>query len=90
MASQEEIRFLGVKSSPGFVKALEGNGVAERFIHTLKEWLLWARIFDNVKDLRQVLLESKVRFNKHWLLQRHGYAAHAQARSAHAPVAEVA
>jgi putative transposase len=38
---QAELRFLGMTSSPTFVRAPEGNGVAERFIHMLKEQLLW-------------------------------------------------
>ena len=36
----EELRFLGVASSPAFVRAPEGDGRAERFIRTLKEHLL--------------------------------------------------
>jgi len=36
---QAELRFLGITSSPAFVRAPEGNGVAERFIRTLKEQL---------------------------------------------------
>ena len=87
---QEELAFLGIESSPSFVRAPEGNGVAERFIRTLKEQLLWIRTFDTVEELRQVLLEFKVRFNQHWLLQRHHYATPAQVRIAHAPVAEAA
>ncbi len=35
--SQKEIAFLGIESSPAFVRAPEGNGCAERFIRTLKE-----------------------------------------------------
>ena len=34
---QGELRFLGIRSSPSFVAAPEGNGCAERFIRTLKE-----------------------------------------------------
>ena len=34
---QKELRFLGIESSPAFVRASEGNGCAERFIRTLKE-----------------------------------------------------
>ncbi len=34
---QDEIAFLGIESSPSFVHQPEGNGVAERFIRTLKE-----------------------------------------------------
>jgi len=81
---QHEIAFLGVESSPSFVRAPEGNGVAERFIRTLKEQLLWVRTFDTVEELRLALLEFKERYNRHWLLQRHGYATPAQVREAHA------
>jgi hypothetical protein len=34
---QEELRFLGIESSPAFVREPEGKGVAERFIRTLKQ-----------------------------------------------------
>jgi transposase InsO family protein len=37
---------LGIEASPSFVREPEGNGVAERFIRTLKENLLWVRTFD--------------------------------------------
>jgi len=87
---QAEIRFLGIESSPSFVRAPEGNGVAERFIRTLKEQLLWVKTFDTVEELRRALLEFKDRFNRHWLFQRHGYATPAQVRAAHIPVAEAA
>ena len=36
-AFQDELAFLGIRSSPSFVRSPEGNGVAERFIRTLKE-----------------------------------------------------
>ena len=39
---QDEIECLGIEASPSFVRQPEGNGVAERFIRTLKENLLWA------------------------------------------------
>ena len=45
---QDELKFLGITSSPAFVREPEGNGVAERFIRTLKEQLLWVRTFDTV------------------------------------------
>jgi transposase InsO family protein len=37
---QTELRFLGMTSSSAFVRAPEGNGVAKRFIRTLKKQLL--------------------------------------------------
>ena len=67
---QEELAFLGIESSPAFVRAPEGNGCAERFIRTLKENLLWVRSFDTVEELRQALRES---YNTIWLIERHGF-----------------
>ena len=55
---QAEIRFLGIESSPAFVREPEGNGCAERFIRTLKENLLWVRHFATVEELRLALIAS--------------------------------
>ena len=54
---QSEIAFLGIEASPSFVREPEGNGVAERFIRTLKENLLWVRHFETIEDLRLALLD---------------------------------
>lgn len=70
---QDELKFLGITASPAFVREPEGNGVAERFIRTLKEQLLWVRTFDTVEELRLALLEFKERYNREWLCQRHGH-----------------
>jgi putative transposase len=72
-AFQKELRFLGIESSPAFVRAPEGNGCAERFIRTLKENLLWVRSFDTVEELRQALLEFRDTYNATWLVERHGF-----------------
>lgn len=77
---QNEIRWLGMMSSPAFVRAPEGNGCAERFIRTLKENLLWVRTFETVEDLRQALLAFQRRYNEEWLIQRNGYRSPAQFR----------
>ena len=45
---QQEVAFFGIESSPSFVREPEGNGVAERFIRTLKENLLWVRSFATI------------------------------------------
>ncbi len=77
---QAEIRFLGMESSPAFVRQPEGNGCVERFIRTLKEQLLWVRTFRTVEELRQALQEFRERYNQRWLVQRLGYLTPAQAR----------
>jgi len=78
---QDELRFLGIASSPSFVREPEGNGVAERFIRTLKEQLLWVRTFDTVEDLRAALLEFKDRYNRQWLCERHRHQTPAAVRA---------
>ena len=78
---QDELKFLGITSSPAFVREPEGNGVAERFIRTLKEQLLWVCTFDTVEALRLALLEFKERYNRQWLCERHGHQTPAQVRA---------
>ncbi len=77
---QAEIRFLGMESSPAFVRQPEGNGCVERFIRTLKEQLLWVRTFRTVEELRQALQEFRERYNRRWIVERLGYLTPAQAR----------
>lgn len=77
---QAELRFLGITSSPAFVRAPEGNGVAERFIRTLKEQLLWVRTFRTVEALRVALHAWLVTDHEQWLVERHGFRSPAQVR----------
>ncbi len=77
---QAEIAFLGMESSPAFVRQPEGNGCVERFIRTLKEQLLWVRTFRNVEELRPALAEFRERYNQRWIVQRHGYLTPEHAR----------
>ncbi|MHB8395007.1 MAG: integrase core domain-containing protein [Candidatus Dormibacteria bacterium] len=60
---QDELRFLGIASSPAYVREPEGNGVSERFIRTLKEQLLWVHRFATVADLLDGLHTFKTAYN---------------------------
>ena len=77
---QQEIAFFGIESSPSFVREPEGNGVAERFIRTLKENLLWVRSFETIEELRLALLEFKRTYNEQWMLEKYAYRSPAQVR----------
>jgi putative transposase len=79
-AFQAEIRFLGMESSPAFVREPEGNGCAEWFIRTLKGNLLWVHPVRTIEELRLALLEFKDLYNTHWLIERHGNKTPAQVR----------
>jgi len=87
---QKEIAFLGIESSPAFVRAPEGNGCAERFIRTLKENLLWVRTFETIEELRQALLAFRETYNTAWLIERHGFLTPAQFRQKKLQTAAVA
>jgi transposase InsO family protein len=77
---QAEIRFLGMESSPAFVRQPEGNGCVERFIRTLKEQLLWVRAFRTLEELRCALAGFRERYNQHWIVERLGYRTPQEAR----------
>jgi len=77
---QAEIAFLGMTSSPAFVRQPEGNGCIERFFRTLKEQLLWVRHFQNVEELRLALVEFRHHYNHNWLIGRLGYRSPLVAR----------
>lgn len=78
---QTEIRFLGIESSPAFVREPEGNGCAERFIRVLKENLLWVRRFETIEELRTALQTFKETYNRTWIIERHGYRTPSQVRA---------
>ena len=73
-------RVLRHRKFPDFVREPEGNGVAERFIRTLKENLLWVRSFETIEELRLALLEFKRTYNEQWMLEKYDYRSPAQVR----------
>jgi putative transposase len=78
---QAEIRFLGIQGSPSFVREPEGNGVAERFVRTLKENFLWVHTFETIEELRRGLQDFAAHYNASWLVARHGYRTPNQVRA---------
>lgn len=78
---QDELAYLGIASSPAYVREPEGNGCAERFVRTLKENLLWVEPFATIADLQAALTAFKRRYNEEWLIERHGFRTPAQVRA---------
>ncbi len=79
-AFQDELRFVGIRSSPSFVRSPEGIRCVKRFIRTLKEQLLWLTRFATVDELDVALRDFAHRYNNHWILGRLGYKTPAQHR----------
>ncbi len=70
---RSELAFVGIESSPAFVREPEGNGCIERFFRTLKEQLLWTRHFQSIPELVGALEEFRALYNRHWLIERLGF-----------------
>src|SRR5210317_1031645 len=70
---QGELAWLGIRSTASYVGEPECNGVAERFIRTLKEECLYLHDFESLEEARDVIGEFIERYNRGWLLERYGY-----------------
>jgi hypothetical protein len=44
-----------------------------RALHPLKEQCLWAKLYENVEELRAAVIEFTRRYNHEWLIERHGH-----------------
>jgi transposase InsO family protein len=84
-AFQKEVAFLGMKSSPAFVREPEGNGSVERFFRHLKEQLLWVRHFQTIEELRKALQDFKELHNRSWMVERFKYRSPNQVRCEYKP-----
>jgi transposase InsO family protein len=78
---QDEIEFIGVESSPAFVREPQGNGVVERFFRTLKEQLLWIYRFETIEDLRSAVTQWVNTYNSYWMVAKHGYKSPSEIRA---------
>ncbi len=76
-----EVKWLGITISPSYVGEPECNGVAERFLRTLKEQCLYLHQFQTLDEARGVIAEFMTRYNTQWLIERLGHRTPAQARA---------
>lgn len=81
-AFQAHFDFVGIESTPSFVRQSGGNGIAERFMRNLKEQLLWIRNSRTVDQLHLALLDFQRTYNESWRLARDGCRTPNQARAA--------
>jgi len=73
----------GIAVSYAFVRQPQGNGVAERFFRTLKEQVIWGRVFHTAAEVRAAVAAFVARYNAEWRLQRLGYLSPLAYRTQH-------
>ena len=84
----QEVHWLGMTICPSFVGEPQCNGVAERFMRTLKEHCLYLHQFESLEQARHVIAEFIHRDNHQWLIERLDHRTPVQARLAvHQPEA---
>jgi transposase InsO family protein len=76
------LRWLGIGDDPAYPGEPEGNGCVERWIRTLKEQCLWARVYEDIDDLRQGVAAFTHLYNTEWLIERHGHRTPQEAYAA--------
>ena len=81
-AFQKQIRYWGIAPSYAFVGEPQTNGVIERLFRTLKEQIVYGRIFQTVDDVRDAVRAFAARYNAEWLIEKNGHRSPDDARAA--------
>ena len=71
---QNQIKFWGIAPSFAFVSQPQTNGVVERFFRTLKEQIIYGRIFTDINQVREAVAGFIETYNNYyWRLERSGF-----------------
>ena len=76
-----QIAYWGIAQSFSFVAQPQGNGVAERFIKTLKQQAIYGRVFQNAQEVYQAVAAFVHDYNHHWRIERLHFLTPAEARN---------
>ena len=78
-----QVKAWGIMPSFSFVWEPETNGVAERFIRTLKEQVIYGHTFRTIEEVRQAVARFIPLYNNEWRLEKNGYLSPIQMREAY-------
>lgn len=76
-----QLKYWGIAPSFAIVGEPQTNGVAERFIRTLKEQAVYGRIFYTAAEVQEAVQRFVGLYNQHWRLAKLGYKSPIQARA---------
>ncbi len=76
-----QLKHWGISPSFAFIEQPQTNGVAERFIRTLKEQVIYGRIFQNLDEVRTAVRRFVDTYNREWLVEKNGFLSPWQARA---------
>lgn len=77
---QAGLSFVGIQSSPSYVREPQGNGIAEQKFRTLKEQCLYLQAFGTVEEAATAVATFVEQHNEQWLIGRLGYRSPAAVR----------
>ena len=80
---QNQIQFWGIAPSFAFIEQPQTNGVVERFFRTLKEQIIYGRVYQTVEDLRTAVDKFVDLYNAEWRIERLGFQSPKEARESY-------
>ena len=80
---QNQLKFWGIAPSYAFIEQPETNGVVERFFRTLKEQIIYGRVYQTVEHLREAVDKFVELYNGEWRIERLGFLSPNQARESY-------
>jgi len=75
-----QLKHWGINPSFAFIEQPQTNGVAERFIRTIKEQVIYGRVFQNLEEVRTAVRRLVDTYNREWLVEKNGFKSPWQAR----------
>ena len=72
----------GTAGQRGAADLIPDNGIVERLFRTLKEQIVYGRIFHTVDDVRDAVRAFAARYNAEWLIEKNGHRSPNDARAA--------
>ena len=77
---QNQLKYWGISPSFAFIEQPQTNGVAERFNRTLKEQVIYGRVFQNLEEVRTAVRRFVDTYNRKWLVEKNGFKSPWQTR----------